>query len=303
MEGKGVFENPGLMPALALFCAILWSLAYPFIKLGYASFGIASTDLGGKLLFAGLRFLFAGLIVLLLHRNVHAEGVSGRAWGLLVLYALVNTSLHYMFSYIGLGYIPAGRGSVLNSMGSFFLVVISCLVFPDDHMSVHKALGCLLGIGGILLINVNPGEAFFADASFPGDGMVVLNALCSAFGGIIGRLVSRKMDMTRATGLSMALGGAVLCICALLVGLDAPWQVTLTGVLLLFALTLISALAFTIYNLLLASHPISKVAVFNAFIPVFSVLLSCVMGEPFHLKYLVAGLLAALGTKLVNRKS
>ena len=50
---------------LAIFCAFGWSLAYPLIKIGYREFQIGSADLGGKILFAGIRFLFAGMFVLI----------------------------------------------------------------------------------------------------------------------------------------------------------------------------------------------------------------------------------------------
>ena len=47
----------------AVLCATGWSMAYPLIKVGYRVFGIASDDIGGKLLFAGVRFFFAGVLV------------------------------------------------------------------------------------------------------------------------------------------------------------------------------------------------------------------------------------------------
>lgn len=49
-----------------------------------------------------------------------------------------------------------------------------------------------MGFGGILLINIEPGQNFFQGISFRGDGMILLNALCGAFGGIITRIISKK---------------------------------------------------------------------------------------------------------------
>ena len=59
-----LFTNDKTRPLLAIFCALGWSLAYPFIKLGYAELQIDSADLGSKILFAGIRFFAAGLLVL-----------------------------------------------------------------------------------------------------------------------------------------------------------------------------------------------------------------------------------------------
>lgn len=58
-----LFRDSRYKSILAIFCAFGWSLAYPLIKIGYQEFQIASADLGGKILFAGTRFLFAGMLV------------------------------------------------------------------------------------------------------------------------------------------------------------------------------------------------------------------------------------------------
>lgn len=293
------------LPVLALMCSVLWALAYPLIKLGYRELNIATDDLGSKVLFAGVRFLFAGALVLLITGAVnHTEKkISKSAWGWLLLFAIVNTSLHYLFSYIGLGYIPSARGTIIDSMGSFLLIILSCIVFSDDRMGWNKVLGCVLGFSGIVIMNVEPGKFMLENISFLGDGMILLNAVFAAFGGVVGRIVSRKMDMTLATGISMAIGGGILCVVGLCIGIGQSWHISVVGVTIIVALTLISAISFSIYNSLIANHPISTVAIYNAFIPVFGVgFSSLILGERFMIKYLAAGVLVALGIVAVNRK-
>ena len=293
------------LPVLALICSVLWALAYPLIKLGYRELNIAPNDLGSKVLFAGIRFLFAGALVLLITCAVnHTEKkISKSAWGWLLLFAIVNTSLHYLFSYIGLGYIPSARATIIDSMGSFLLIILSCIVFSDDRMGWNKVLGCVLGFSGIVIMNVEPGKFMLENISFLGDGMILLNAVFAAFGGVVGRIVSRKMDMTLATGISMAIGGGILCVVGLCIGVGQSWHISAVGVTIIVALTLISAISFSIYNSLIANHPISTVAIYNAFIPVFGVgFSSLILGERFMIKYLAAGVLVALGIVAVNRK-
>lgn len=54
---------------------------------------------------------------------------------------------------------------------------------------------------------------------------------------------------------------------------------------------------------LLAYHPISTVAIYNAFIPIFGVVFSSlILGEQFMWKYLIAGILVAGGIIAVNYK-
>ena len=299
-----LFRNEKLRPLLAILCALGWSLAYPFIKLGYGELQIDAADLGSKILFAGIRFFAAGLLVLAfsaLQKRKLAVTRKEVPW--LTLFALVNTALHYLFSYIGLSYIPSARSTILDSMGSFFLIILSGLFLEDDTFSVKKIAGCLLGFCGILTISITPGGGLFSGISFLGDGMILLNACCAAGGGILTRFISKKMDMMTATGYGMSAGGLMLLLVGLMVGVRQPWNLSLWGVTILFVLVLISAVCFGIYNMLLANHPISKVAIYNSLIPVFGVMFSSLLlKEPFSWQYILAAGLTAAGVYVVNRK-
>ena len=303
---NSIFSNRKTAPFWAFFCAAGWSLAYPLIKLGYAQLHIASDDLGSKIGFAGIRFLFAGILVTILaiiqKRKFKVEQKSVVAW--LLLFALVNTALHYLFSYVGLGYLPSSRSTILDSMNGFFAIILSCIILEDDKFSKFKALGCILGFGGILLINIEPGQNFFQGISFRGDGMILLNALCGAFGGIITRIISKKMDMTVATGLSMTIGGGLLCIISVIIGPASKWTINIKSIITMVGLILISAVCFGVYNQLLAYHPISKIAIFNAFIPILGVIFSSIiLGEPMRIKYIIAGCMVAFGVYIMNHFS
>lgn len=299
-----LFRNEKLRPLLAILCALGWSLAYPFIKLGYGELQIDASDLGSKILFAGIRFFAAGLLVLAFSAVQKRKlAVTRKEVPWLTLFALVNTALHYLFSYIGLSYIPSARSTILDSMGSFFLIILSGLFLEDDTFSVKKIAGCLLGFCGILTISITPGGGLFSGISFLGDGMILLNACCAAGGGILTRFISKKMDMMTATGYGMSAGGLMLLLVGLMVGVRQPWNLSLWGVTILFVLVLISAVCFGIYNMLLANHPISKVAIYNSLIPVFGVMFSSLLlREPFSWQYILAAGLTAAGVYVVNRK-
>lgn len=299
-----LFRNEKMRPLLAILCALGWSLAYPFIKLGYGELQIDSADLGSKILFAGIRFFAAGLLVLAFSAVQKRKlAVTRKEVPWLTLFALVNTALHYLFSYIGLSYIPSARSTILDSMGSFFLIILSGLFLEDDTFSVKKIAGCLLGFCGILTISITPGGGLFSGISFLGNGMILLNACCAAGGGILTRFISKKMDMMTATGYGMSAGGLMLLLVGLMVGVRQPWNLSLWGVTILFVLVLISAVCFGIYNMLLANHPISKVAIYNSLIPVFGVMFSSLLlKEPFSWQYILAAGLTAAGVYVVNRK-
>ena len=305
MNTVNLFNNKRLKPFLAAFCAIGWSLAYPLIKLGYREFEIAGDDLGSKVLFAGLRFFFAGLILALIcfltDKKLNAD--KKNAFGWILLLGVVNTSLHYMFAYIGLGFNSSARSTLIDSSGSFILIIMSCIVFADDKISLKKAIGCLLGFSGIILATVDVHEALFSDISFQGDGMILLNAVFGAFGGIITRIVSKKMNIFTATGVSMAIGGAIMIGAGLIIYPNNSWHISTKGIIILFILIMISAVCFAVYNKLLSIYPISEISIFNALIPVLGVIFSAILlGEEIRWQYITAVLIVGFGVVFVNRK-
>ncbi len=66
MNKEEFFQNKKVILLLALISCILWGSAYPAIKIGYEVFHIAENNISSKIIFAGYRFLLAGLIVLIL---------------------------------------------------------------------------------------------------------------------------------------------------------------------------------------------------------------------------------------------
>jgi drug/metabolite transporter (DMT)-like permease len=134
-----------------------------------------------------------------------------------------------------------------------------------------------------------------------GDGMIMLNALCSAFAGLMTRGLSRRVDVFVGTGYSLFFGGILLTIPSLLIQGTLP-HITANGLIILGLLIGISTLGFTLYNKLISCNPVGKVAIFNSLIPIVGAITSCLcLGEPFYTKYLVAALLATCGIYIINK--
>lgn len=58
-----LLQNKKIAYLTAIFCTLLWGTAFPFIKVGYSAFEIEESDIGSKLIFAGMRFMLAGFMV------------------------------------------------------------------------------------------------------------------------------------------------------------------------------------------------------------------------------------------------
>lgn len=300
-EKTSLFQRPVWVVLFALTAAVAWGWAYPLIKLGFAEFGITQQMTGSKMLFAGIRFSLSGLIVLTIAACTKRpfRPTRPRNWSYILLFALLNTTLHYTFFYIGLSFSEGARAAILNSLGTFLLVLLACLFFKTDRLTLRKILGCGVGLLGILTLNV--GNRAGGGFTLMGDGMIVLNTLCSAFAGLMTRGLSRRVDVFVGTGYSLALGGVLLIAPALVMGGTLP-HITIRGVVILSLLVSISALGFALYNKLLSCNPVGKVAIFNSLIPVVGAITSCLcLGEPFYAQYLAAALLAMAGIYIINR--
>lgn len=301
LNNESLFQRPAWVVVFALAAAFGWGWAYPLIKLGFAEFGIAGSMTAGKMLFAGVRFCIAGVLLLAIAaatgRSFAVKGSGG--WIYLLAFALVNTGLHYALFYIGLSHSAGARAAILNSLGTFILVILACIFFKSDKLTGSKVLGCALGLSGIFALNLGNGDS--GGFTFMGDGMIILNAFCAAIAGLMTRGLGRKVDVFVGTGYSLALGGVMLVVPGLLWNGSFP-SVTVAGVIILLLLVSISAVGFALYNKLLTCNPVGKVAIFNSLIPVVGAVSSCLcLSEPFYWKYLFAALLATAGIYVVNR--
>ena len=256
---------------------------------------------GSKMLFAGIRFCVSGLIVLCVAGIKRKSFKVSRPanWLFILLFSLLNTTLHYAFFYIGLSHSEGARASIINSLSVFLVVILACIFFKSDRFTRNKLIGCIVGVGGILALNLgNNNESSF---SLLGDGMIILNAMCSAFASLMTRGLGKRVDIFVGTGYSLGGGGLLLVILGLISGGTLP-AVTLNGILILISLIAISTLGFTLYNKLISCNPIGKVAIFNSLIPVVGTITSCLcLGEPFYTKYIVSATLTTIGIYIINK--
>ncbi len=306
-SSSSIFQRPAWVALLAFLAAFSWGWAFPLVKLGFAEFGIAQDMTASKMLFAGLRFGLAGVIILLIavltgrSFNYKETAPKGNVRNVLflLLFALLNTTLHYAFFYVGLSYSQGARAAILNSMSVFTLVILACVFFKSDKMTYRKLLGCVIGFTGILTLNVGGKQS--VAFTLLGDGLIILNALCGAFAGLLTRGVNKRIDVFVGTGYSLAVGGLLLIIPSLLMGATLP-HVSLWGLCILALLIGISTIGFTLYNKLLTCNPIGKVAIWNSLIPVVGALTSCLcLGETFYPKYIFAAGLVTFGIYIINQ--
>ena len=298
-----LFARKNAAYAGAAFCCLLWGSAYPAIKSGYEIFQIAVDDIPSKVVFAGYRFLFAGILLLLfmLVQSKPLGRLSTRQFGQVALLGVTQTSLQYVFFYVGLAFTTGVKGSIMNATGTFFSVLLAHFIYQNDKLSFNKSLGCILGFTGVMVVNLSSGSLDFS-FSLMGDGFVVLAAFILSAATLYGKRISQTVDPMVMTGYQLAFGGLVLTLGGYLSGGSLTVH-GLSSVMILGYLTLLSSVAFALWSVLLKYNRVGMIAPFNFLIPVSGALLSALfLGENIlEWKYAVALVLVCSGIWWVNK--
>lgn len=305
MNSHPFFSSRKVVFLLACLCCLLWGSAYPAIKNGYALFAIGADDVPSKMVFAGYRFVIAGVLLLLMARLTHRPifNLDGAKLRQITTLGLTQTSLQYVFFYVGLAYTTGVKGSIMNATGTFFSVVLAHFIYRNDRLSLNKLVGCLVGFAGVMVVNFNQDLLDF-DFSLLGEGFVVMAAFILSAASIYGKKVSQSMDSVVLTGYQLSIGGVALMLGGYLTG-GMLTGFTPASTALLFYLAVLSSVAFALWTILLKYNRVGMVTIFNFLIPIFGAILSAIfLGERIlEWKNVLALALVCSGIWLVNREN
>lgn len=301
---KDFLQKTWVVCLLALICTFLWGSASPCIKLGYALFQIPSSETWTQILFAGTRFVVAGILTILigsiLNRKILLPTKSS-AFNIVKL-SLFQTILQYIFFYIGLAHNSGVKASIINGSNTFFVILVSGLIFRQEKLNIKKLAGCIIGFAGVIVVSMN-GQKIDMNLSLMGDGSLFLCALSYAFSSCLMKNYSKKDNPVMLSGYQFIFGGIVMIILGYAMG-GRITHVSPQAILMLFYLACISAVAYSLWGILLKHNPVSKVAIFGFTNPVFGVLLSAWWlnegSKELGINAVIALILVCIGICIVN---
>lgn len=214
--------------------------------------------------------------------------------------ALFQTALQYTCFYIGLANLTGVKSSVLNGLGVFFTIIAACFIFRTERFTFVKLLGCILGFGGVLIMNL---DGLNFEFSFTGEGLIIMSGLSAAIAAGFVKVFSKYENTTTLCGWQFFCGGIALIIIGAATG-GSIRPVSGGSYGMLFYLAFLSACAFTLQGYLLKYNPVSKVAVFKSTNPLFGAMFSAIiLGESeqlLHYTTLVALALVCGGILIIN---
>lgn len=216
-------------------------------------------------LFAGCRFTLAGTSLLLLAKKPFAEWRQTPK-KILLLFALSQTLIQYIFFYIGIAASSASLSALLVSTGSFWWVILAPLILKTKFPTRMQWLSLLIGCIGVCIVvfspNVSDGDPLL------GSALLITATFFGAIAILLFQRVSLTMGGKSATGFSQLIGGLGLMAIGFQAWSEYGLFLNMEIILATAYLAFVSATAFSIWNHLTTIHPIPLLAAFRFLIPV-----------------------------------
>jgi drug/metabolite transporter (DMT)-like permease len=249
-----------------ILCGI-WGSTWLFIKLGLA-------DLP-PLTFAGIRFLFASLILvgLILARGVRWPR-NRSDWWVIVVVGLLQFSLNYGLVFWGEQRISSGLAAVLQSTFPAFGLVIAHFYLPEEPITAKKVGGVLLGFIGVAII-FSQQLSVAGRSALLGSIALVLSAFCGSYGNVLVKAYATQIDPFVLAAGQMICGFPPLL--ALGIATEGnPFRLHWTGVAILSLAYLVvvgSVTAFTLFYWLVRHMDVVNTMLIALVTPVVAVVL------------------------------
>lgn len=284
-------ERPSIDRLITTVVLVLaWGSTFAAVKVGLEAVP--------PLVFAGLRALVGAVIlvpVALRRDGLPRLGHTGR-WHLLL--GMTNIAGFFALQTLALLALPSGLTAVLIYLQPVLVGLLAWRLLGES-MRPTKALGLLLGFGGIVVVSA---EAIGGDLSAHGVLEAVGGALLWALGTIAFKPAVPRLGAWWAVAGAFATGAVVLLAIGLpLEGWHIAWSWRFVAAFLYTAL-IGTTLAWVLWLRLLVSGEASKVATYIFFVPLASVVIGALfLGETVGVPLAVGAALVAGGVYLVNR--
>ncbi|WP_409294795.1 DMT family transporter [Peribacillus sp. SCS-26] len=277
---------------LLIFLVMVWGINWPLSKMA-----LSYTP---PLLFAGIRTILGGLILLIFALPRYKSLRLKETWHFYLISAFLNIILFYGLQTVGLGYAPAGLFSAIVFIEPVLLGIF-CWIWLGESMYGLKMIGLILGFAGVAIISAS---GFTGDISAIG----ILLALGSAIGWGLGTVFVKKtgnrVDSIWMVTIQLLMGGLFLLSAgsSFESWSNIQWEMPFI-VNLLFISTFVIAFGWLAFFTLVGSGEASKVGSFTFLIPLIAILCSSILlDEKITLNLVIGLLFIAISILFVNMK-
>ncbi len=280
---------------LALLVTVLWSSSWVLIKIGLEDIP--------ALLFAGLRYVWAFLVLLVIvlasrDRRAELRAISGRDWRRIAALGLISYAATQGLMYVALDHLEAVTLSLMLNFTSVVVALIG-IAWLREMPTALQWVGVAVYLAGTVVYFYPAGLE-----GIPPVGMIIggIVVLANAISSLLGREVNRDRTLSPliVTVTSMGIGSLTLLAAALIIhGLP---RIGLTGWLIIGWLAVVnSAFAFTLWNFTQRTLSATESSVINNTMLIqIAVLAWLFLGEVISGQEVIGLALAMVGILLVQ---
>ena len=253
------------------------------------------------MIFAGLRTLIGGLVILLVAVVWGGSPHLRRDWPVFPLLAAFNVVFFFGFQTLAILYLPSGTAAVLEYLQPMLVGLLAWMILGES-LSLAKIVGLILGFSGI--VAVSSGSIF---GNIPPAGVVfgAGSAFSWALGTVFFKRYEARISTMKAVAIPFVIGGMVLTLFGFAI---ESWSEVSPTATLFASLSYVSlveiALAWLIWFGLVRTGEASRVAVYVFLVPLVSIVVGAIfLDERLTLSLLIGTFLIVTGIYTVNRWS
>lgn len=278
--------------ALIAFLVIVWGISWPIYKIA-----LSYTP---PLLFAGMRTLLGGLLLVVLLYPKRNQIRWKENWRIYSISAVLNVALFYALQTVGLMYLPSGLYSVIVYLQPVLVGILAWL-WLGESMTPIKIIGLAIGFLGVATVSSG---GFSGHISMLGIILALLTGISWSLGTVYVKKVAHRVDSMWLTAFQFVIGGVFLT--GLGSSVEKYSAIVWNGPYLfglIFGTVLGISASWLVYFTLFKYGDASKLASYTFLVPLISVFSGTLfLHETFTINLLAGLVLIAVSIFMVNRK-
>lgn len=285
-------ENRKALIAYLAVC-FFWGSTYLAIRVGVQD--------SPPLLFAGIRFIIAGALMLgyckLIGYRLPKEkaDITNMAITGLLMLLCGNGLVVFAEQWVG-----SGIASLIIATVPLFMAIIEFLFLRTVKMDIKSISGLLLGFGGVAYLIL--GDADTSAIDLKGLAVLMFASLFWAAGSVYSKVIKFKGHIFANIGTQMLAGGAGLVLVSLIKGEFAELHFTQNSMLaLLYLIVFGSFVGYSCYIYILQKWPAAKAGTYAYVNPIVAIILGALLlKEQISISVVISMVIVIVGIVLVQ---
>jgi len=280
-----------------IIICLIWGSTWLVIRIGLDSLT--------PMISAGIRFLFASLIIFLIVKLKNYKlPIDSLSLRLYFFMGIFSFAIPFWMVYWAEQFVPSGLTSVIFGVFPFSVFVFSWLFLKTEELDFFKILSIVIGFIGIVIIFSENLNLNF-EKQFWGLVAVFSSAVIQGLVAVILKKHAGHLNPFSMNAYPLLIAGSVLILLSLVFEDSSKWLFTSSAIYSIFYLATIGTIVtFTIYYWLLQNMNVVILSLSSFITPIIAVVLGWfILNEKLSQNILIGSMLVLMGILFSNFNS